>query len=1119
MTLAIGIDLGTTNSCVAVVRDGKARVVQDEVGTALHPSVVSFHPDGRVLVGGEAAERRVIDPQNTFYSVKRLIGRDFSDPDVRRVAERYPYTVVEGPKGIPLGQARGKEFTLPEISSMVLSHLREVSERMNQESVGGVVVTVPANFNDVQRSSTKVAGRIAGLDVQRILNEPTAAALAYGYGQGLNERVAVYDFGGGTFDITILDLRDNVFEVLATAGDMFLGGDDFDARLVDQMVASFLKLHHVDIRDNAIALQRLRGVAEQIKCQLSSRDQVSARIRELEYGPGGKPLDMNFAVTRDAFEQRVIDLVDRSFMVCDEAFRLATMSPPQLDNIILVGGSTRIPLIRQRVAEYFGQEPRADINPDEVVAIGAAIQAFALSGQTTTRTEAPSPQSPEELGRPIGSTPEQNELGLPGAAQPGMGDVRSTQRGMPAQTVPSSSPQPPSPGAYSTPSADPPSAFGGGIPEDLPAPRGNQSPPYQRGAGQSPASAWGGSIPDDLPAPQGAQPSGRPGAAAAFGGGIPDDLPAPRGAQPPPVPGVQGAGAASAFGGGIPEDLPAPRGQRTERGMGQGPTRAAPAQARSGTGAFGGGIPDDLPAPRGSQQDGGSGAAAAFGGGSIPDDLPAPRGSQQAGGQGAAGAFGGQLPEDLPAPRHGQPPPVPGAAGPGAAGQGAAAAFGGALPEDLPAPRHEQQQGGGPGAAAAFGGQLPEDLPAPRPAADQGASDLPVPRQAAPGSADLPVPRQGGPGSADLPVPQHEGYARADLPVPQGDGYENVDLPQSSGGAAAAFGGALPENLPARRGQFNFDGASTLGEGDSTGGQWSLESAAVTFTEESVIGTFTEEVKPPASIGRPPPGALGAPPPAAPGAAMGAAGAAMGAAGAGAAALVGAAMGAGADDGLDLPPTQTSSGFDSMPEPAAIPFDEGKEWDVLSVPGAPVPQVGPTDEGYVNSAVQLSQVQPMHPSAMAGVQAPGVAPLPSQLMNEFGVSHILIDVTPRALAVQTVQGYCDSVIERNSPIPIEQSRVFTTSRDDQDTVVIRICQGEARRVEENTVLGEIALTGIRPAARGDVKIAVTFEIDTDGIVSVAARDVDTGQQAGTRVTLFGGMSDDEVREIVRRYGK
>ena len=559
MTLAVGIDLGTTNSCVAVVREGKARVVQDSDGVALHPSVVSFHPDGRVLVGTAAAKRRVIDPQSTFYSVKRLIGRDFTDPEVQQVASRYPYEIAEGPKGIPLARARGNEYTLPEISSMVLAHLKELAVEAIGEEAGGVVITVPANFNDVQRSSTRVAGKIAGLDVQRILNEPTAAALAYGYGQGLNERVAVYDFGGGTFDITILDLRENVFEVLATAGDMFLGGDDFDARVVDQMVASFLQLHHVDIRENTIALQRLRGVAEQIKCQLSSRDQVSARVRELEYGPGGKPLDMNFSISRDGFEQRIADLVDRSFGVCDEAFRLAQMSPSQLDNVILVGGTTRIPMVRQRVSEFFGRVPRADINPDEVVAIGAAIQAFALAGPQFDA--APTSVSAEPAGAFDGG----------GGTQPGLGSPRSASAVARPQTQPGVG-RPPGQSAAAA-------AFGVEMPDDLPAPRGAASsqppqasppPPPQRQAPPPQPQAQR----QPPPPPQASQPS----------------APAVRSASP------SQSAAAAAFGDEMPDDLPAPAGQGSQESYVE-PER--PASTSAAAAAFGDDMSDDLPAPRG----------------------------------------------------------------------------------------------------------------------------------------------------------------------------------------------------------------------------------------------------------------------------------------------------------------------------------------------------------------------------------------------------------------------------------------------------------------------------------------------------------------------------------------
>ena len=886
MSLAIGIDLGTTNSCVAVVRDGKARVIQDRAGVALQPSIVSFHPDGRTLVGTEAADRRVIDPQNTFFSVKRLIGRDFTDPDVRRVADRYPYTLVEGPNRVPLAQARGKEYTLPEISSIILRLLGNIAVEATAEPLAGAVITVPANFNDVQRSSTRVSGRIAGLDVLRILNEPTAAALAYGYGQGLSERIAVYDFGGGTFDITILDLRENVFEVMATAGDMFLGGDDLDARMVDQMVASFLQLHHVDLRENPIALQRLRSVGEQIKCQLSSRMQVSARIRELEYGPGGKPLDMNFSITREAFEQRVGDLIERTFTVCDEAFRLAQLSPSQLDNILLVGGTTRIPMIRSRVTEYFGRQPRIDINPDEVVAIGAAIQAFALVGQQPTRTSVAPP--PLEIGRPIGAAPDPEVMGLDEVSTAVAGaesspPLRKTQRGYSARTA---------------------------FPEDDPTLSGV---PQQ--------------VADGLSAPD------------------------------------TGSAAAAVFGGAVSDDEKTGR-HDMRRGLG-----AAAA-------AFGGEVPDDLPSPRTP--------------GSTDASWPVPP------------SVPGSDPSQATTQRRTPSRRMVRASDPGSSGSAAAAAFGGDVPDDLPSPR----------------------------------------------------------------------LADGVRPGPGTDAYTSSEPSASSGGFASGEWS----------GSGNFDSFAS--------GEWSGAHRSIGFSEESMMGAFTEDLKAPAAIGRPPPSALrqssgGAAPPPFP-------------------------MPVPGGPGDGLPP----------PRPPAPPQqDMGQEWNVLSVPGSPKPQVTPLPVDYVDSAVPVRAL-PVPPMGKPGaVRAPGVAPLPKHLLDELGVSHILIDVTPRSLAVQTVQGYCDTIIERNSPIPIEQTRVFTTSQDNQTAVVIRIAQGESRRVEENTVLGEVALSNIRSAPRGEVRIAVTFEIDTDGIIDVHARDLDTGQAADTKVTIFGGLSEAEVRELVKRYGR
>lgn len=375
----VGIDLGTTNSLISTVLEGKVKVIPDPEGHTLQPSVVSFHPSGKILIGHKAKERKIIDPENTFYSTKRLIGRDYSDPEVQKAAKKYPYKIEEGEHGIPVAVTRGKKYTLVEIGAMILRYLKLIAEDYLKEEITQAVITVPANFNDVQRSSTKLCGELAGFEVLRIINEPTAAALAYGYGQRLNERIAIYDFGGGTFDITILEVQGNVFEVISTAGDPFLGGDDIDIRLSDKIITAFLKRHQYDLRENPVALQRVRNVAEQIKCQLSFRNEVSVRLKELAYGSGGEPLDLEFTITREIFESMIEDIVDQTLLVCDEAFRLANLTPTQIDHVLLVGGSSRIPLVRQKVREYFGKDPRVDINPDEVVSIGAAIQAYALT--------------------------------------------------------------------------------------------------------------------------------------------------------------------------------------------------------------------------------------------------------------------------------------------------------------------------------------------------------------------------------------------------------------------------------------------------------------------------------------------------------------------------------------------------------------------------------------------------------------------------------------------------------------------------------------------------------------------------------------------------------------------
>jgi molecular chaperone DnaK len=387
----VGIDLGTTNTVTACVRGGRVHVLSDEEGHRLLPSVVSFHPNGEVLVGHRAKERRVVDAKNTVASVKRLIGRAWKSEEIDRARQRFAFEIKEGPGHGPLVVARNGEYTLPEISAFVLTRAKQIAERSLGERVERAVITVPANFNELQRAATKVAGRVAGLEVLRIINEPTAAALAYGLGRSTKERIAVYDFGGGTFDCTLLDLSGNVFEVLATAGDSFLGGDDLDVAIAERMAEAFLHTHRYDPRIDPQAFERLRAAAENVKIDLSTNARSQIKLREIAFGAGGATLDLEFTMTRDELDMLAAPLVERTFAVCQEALSVARLAVSEFDKIILVGGSTRIPLVRRRVEQFFGSPPLDRINADEVVAIGAAIQAAALTEVARRRSIPPPP--------------------------------------------------------------------------------------------------------------------------------------------------------------------------------------------------------------------------------------------------------------------------------------------------------------------------------------------------------------------------------------------------------------------------------------------------------------------------------------------------------------------------------------------------------------------------------------------------------------------------------------------------------------------------------------------------------------------------------------------------------
>lgn len=383
MAKVIGIDLGTTNSCVAVMEGGKPKVIENAEGARTTPSVVAFTKDGERLIGQPAKRQSVTNPDNTIFAVKRLIGRRFDDPVTKKDTELVPYKIVKGQNGDAWVNAGGQDYSPSQISAFTLQKMKESAEAYLGETVTQAVITVPAYFNDAQRQATKDAGQIAGLEVLRIINEPTAAALAYGLEKNDGKTIAVYDLGGGTFDVSVLEIGDGVFEVKSTNGDTFLGGEDFDAKIVEHLAAKFQAKEGIDLRKDRLALQRLKEAAEKAKIELSSAQTteinqpfITARME----GGQTTPLHLVETISRADLEKLVADLINRTLEPCKKALKDAGLDASAIDEVVLVGGMTRMPRVREVVKEFFGKEPHTGVNPDEVVAIGAAIQAGVLQG-------------------------------------------------------------------------------------------------------------------------------------------------------------------------------------------------------------------------------------------------------------------------------------------------------------------------------------------------------------------------------------------------------------------------------------------------------------------------------------------------------------------------------------------------------------------------------------------------------------------------------------------------------------------------------------------------------------------------------------------------------------------
>ena len=379
MAKVIGIDLGTTNSCIAIMDGSKPRVIENAEGARTTPSIVAFTDDER-LVGQPAKRQAVTNPENTIFAVKRLIGRNVDDKVLAKDKKNMPFNIIDGGNGAAWVESRGEKYSPSQISAFILGKMKETAESYLGEEVTQAVITVPAYFNDAQRQATKDAGKIAGLEVLRIINEPTAAALAYGLDKKETQTIAVYDLGGGTFDVTILEIDDGLFEVKSTNGDTFLGGEDFDMRIVDYLASEFKKEHSVDLKNDKMALQRLKEAAEKAKIELSSSSATEINQPFISMGSNGAPLHMVMKLTRAKLESLVSDLIKASIKPCQAALKDAGLSMSDIDEVVLVGGMTRMPRVKEEVSKFFGKEPHQGVNPDEVVAMGAAIQAGVLQG-------------------------------------------------------------------------------------------------------------------------------------------------------------------------------------------------------------------------------------------------------------------------------------------------------------------------------------------------------------------------------------------------------------------------------------------------------------------------------------------------------------------------------------------------------------------------------------------------------------------------------------------------------------------------------------------------------------------------------------------------------------------
>jgi molecular chaperone DnaK len=1098
----VGIDLGTSN-CVVAHSDGVGEVqtLADDAGYKVHPSVVSFLPSGGVVVGAEAKQRKVIDPQNTIYSAKRLIGRSYRSPEVQMARSRMPYQIREGANQLPLISTRAGEFAIPEISGVLLDYVRNIAARALKAEVNHAVITVPANFNDAQRTATATAGAIAGITVVRVLNEPTAAALAYGHTRQLKQTIAVYDFGGGTFDVTILKLDDQVYEVLGTAGDSFLGGDDLDERLVDRMVERFLAEQRIDLRNNEVAMMRLRAVAEQTKIELSRRTRAVVRIDEIAYGARGAPLNLQIEVSREEFVAMTSDIIQRTFPVCQEALKLAGLGIDRIDDIVLVGGTTKVPTVRELVAKFFARSPRNDINPEEAVAIGAALQADSLQ---------------RILARPsrtsmAGSSSSASAATMPAAAaQAASDDGEQTSQGAAPMTSDTAVTAGPSPGGR----ARRPTADAGMRPfSERPVTRGASVDRVEsRGdrqlfgatVGRVTTSATGTTAVGMIPAQPG-QIDTSVGLAATQSGEptstrrsyvAPDEEESTAArvpVEPYHVEDLDELDAEEATSSGAPEAVrpEATRSSRNPAEQGRGPAQiGAPQRTTGQMGMAGPGgsaanratmlqqtaqPTQPLPPPRAPSLAPGRAAPAAPP--STPAaPPPAPMRSRISQPRIAAPS-GVPLRDSMPAIDDSQVHVLPVQQGSGSAGSmhldpgASSTAPGMSFPHD-PA---VTARGLVPNVPTSLAGQsMPMAMPMAMP------SPAVTARGVAPASPTMMIGAglaSAGPAAAQWPQAPVQ-QAEPLFPPASAGPQARTMIAQAPKGAGAGSAGSPDERFfqspvhppvhpPPSHASSPFGGYGPPGLGPIPGGSFQPAGAAAP-------DPFAPFDAPP-----PPMGLAGQP-----------------------------------DAFSNLPPTRSGGAQLRTPPPFAQasvrrPGDEEPFFGTPPTHGGPIGPGGfdhpPAGYSQPGGYPQPGGLPPSAPT-MAAMQAPMQAMHAMQAMP----SPIVLDVTPFGLGMVTVAGFCEELIRRNTRVPTEIRRSFSTSRDGQDLVRLVVTQGESRRVEGNTVLGELILAELPRRPRGETTIEVTFSIDASGILHVRARDALSGREQRASLNVIGTIPEGDV---------